>query len=516
MVKKMVFVLFLSIFLGFILKGEDCEKAKRYFDQALNIKENEPLGLFKKEQLYKKVIELCPTYAPAFNNLGDVYEKQKRYEEAIAQYKKAMELRPDSPYPYFGLGDVYYKTGRYKEAKYWYEKGLSCENRYKPADDKEREALKKEFALTREYMKSIENVLKDGIIKADTIRAILTPATTRGAGEIVSITFGEELIPFDFDKYNIREDAKPQLNEIGKFLEDLFSGEKSIAVEPNTFYVFEIAGHTDIRGTDEYNLELSKKRAMAVKEYLVRKFNIPEERLVPKGYGERSPLCTEGASEKEETPCNALNRRVEIIRKTGEVITVEGRTSIVTRGRGGIIEQKIILDTGFFYQKGGETLVNALKEGSILHSKSDKYFIFFKPEQDCYVYILQEDSKGNLEILFPEKGINAHVKKGQDYWVPSFGRAFTLDETKGEERIYLLATSSPLDSLIEGQNMENTIKIAVRSFQAQSISTRAIKVVRPKNLPQNITPQEVERLSNMIEQIEGEGGWVRIVRFRHE
>lgn len=51
----------------------------------------------------------------------------------------------------------------------------------------------------------------------------------------------------------------------------------------------EIAGHTDNRGSDSYNLDLSQRRADAVRAYLIRQ-GVPEERLVATGYGETRPI----------------------------------------------------------------------------------------------------------------------------------------------------------------------------------------------------------------------------------
>jgi len=182
--------------------AKDCSRARKYAEKAYNLKalQNPQMVLLKKEQLYHKAIELCPSLAEAQNNLGDVYEKQGRYEEAIAQYKKASDLAPKEPYPYFGLGDIYYKTNRAAEAKKWYEKGLNYAR-----DD----------ALTNERLAFVRDIQGGGVIKEETIRGMLSAplSTTRGAGEVVSITFGEGLIPFDYDRPNIREDAKPQLEE---------------------------------------------------------------------------------------------------------------------------------------------------------------------------------------------------------------------------------------------------------------------------------------------------------------
>ena len=137
-------------------------------------------------------------------------------------------LRSSFSHPYFGLGDICFKTNRPKEATRWYEEGL----KYDPSD-----------SLTRARLGLLKGVQEGGLIVADTIRGMLS--ATRGLGEVVSVNFGEGLIPFDFDRYDIRPDAKAQLDEIGKALGQVFLKDQEA--------YFEIAGNTDVRGTDQYN-----------------------------------------------------------------------------------------------------------------------------------------------------------------------------------------------------------------------------------------------------------------------
>ena len=73
----------------------------------------------------------------------------------------------------------------------------------------------------------------------------------------------------------------------------------------------EVAGHTDRRNTSKaaYNLNLSKKRAQAVADYLVKK-GIDRSRLVVKGYGFDMPVV-----ENNPKTGNSTNRRVELVRQ---------------------------------------------------------------------------------------------------------------------------------------------------------------------------------------------------------
>ena len=103
---------------------------------------------------------------------------------------------------------------------------------------------------------------------------------------------------FDFDKSNIREDAAVTLN----VLVDLMNKYPSMEVE--------VSAHTDARGNDQYNLDLSKRRAASTLEYLVSK-GIDRNRLKSIGYGEMQPLnkCVkEGICDEKEYD---INRRCE-------------------------------------------------------------------------------------------------------------------------------------------------------------------------------------------------------------
>lgn len=107
-------------------------------------------------------------------------------------------------------------------------------------------------------------------------------------------------IHFDYDKYDIRDDAKPVLKELAAFL----SNNRAARVI--------IEGHCDDRGTDEYNLALGERRATAAKEYLVS-LGIPSNRIETVSYGEEKPLCTEGTEE-----CWAKNRRAHFVLVEGK------------------------------------------------------------------------------------------------------------------------------------------------------------------------------------------------------
>lgn len=107
-------------------------------------------------------------------------------------------------------------------------------------------------------------------------------------------------INFDFDKYNIKSEFVPVLNEAAAILAD----------NPKISIV--IGGHTDSMGTEAYNMALSQRRANSVYEFF-RKKGIAAKRMKAVGYGEADPIAPNTNSNGTDNPeGRALNRRVEL------------------------------------------------------------------------------------------------------------------------------------------------------------------------------------------------------------
>jgi outer membrane protein OmpA-like peptidoglycan-associated protein len=76
-------------------------------------------------------------------------------------------------------------------------------------------------------------------------------------------------------------------------------------MQENPHLKMEVAAHTDDKGSKEYNLILSNKRASSVMKYLTA--SVPADRLLSKGYGEDAPKV-----ENKSEEARAINRRVEM------------------------------------------------------------------------------------------------------------------------------------------------------------------------------------------------------------
>lgn len=119
--------------------------------------------------------------------------------------------------------------------------------------------------------------------------------TTEPAKELLKVgeSFILRNIYFDFDKATLRPQSIEELDHLYQFLVN------------NPTAIVEISAHTDRIGSYEYNINLSKRRAQAVVDYLINK-GIDSKRLIAKGYGFTKPVATNSTEEGRQ-----LNRRVE-------------------------------------------------------------------------------------------------------------------------------------------------------------------------------------------------------------
>ena len=125
-----------------------------------------------------------------------------------------------------------------------------------------------------------------------------TPAGTRvdhvgcplPVAQVASIKL---LVNFDFDSDEVQEKYFSDLSELADFLKRF----DDLDVD--------IEGHTDSSGPEDYNQQLSQRRAQAVVDLLVNQYGIDRSRLEARGYGESQPVASNDTKEGR-----AANRRV--------------------------------------------------------------------------------------------------------------------------------------------------------------------------------------------------------------
>jgi peptidoglycan-associated lipoprotein len=109
---------------------------------------------------------------------------------------------------------------------------------------------------------------------------------------------------FDFDKSNLRSDARTALSGDATALRDIFKDFQGAKVT--------VEGHCDERGSAEYNLALGDRRATEAKDYLVE-FGVPAAQLNTISYGKERPQCTDHNEE-----CWQKNRRAHLSAAAGQ------------------------------------------------------------------------------------------------------------------------------------------------------------------------------------------------------
>ncbi len=129
-------------------------------------------------------------------------------------------------------------------------------------------------------------------------------ATTAAGNQLTNQPINQStnfnFLVFDYAKHDLLPESKLTLDTVVKFLK----------AQPTI--KFDISGHTDSKGSDTYNMALSKRRANAVSNYLASK-GINKTRIKTVGYGESKPIVSNENPDGTDNPAGRMqNRRVEV------------------------------------------------------------------------------------------------------------------------------------------------------------------------------------------------------------
>jgi len=118
-----------------------------------------------------------------------------------------------------------------------------------------------------------------------------------------------EHIFFDFNQYQLRPKSIQELDKLGYYL------------QANPENMVRLNGHTDSRGSEQYNYRLSENRALSAKNYLLTR-GIEDYRILIKEFGETTPIAKNSFLGNDSTVGRQFNRRVifEILDKEGNNI----------------------------------------------------------------------------------------------------------------------------------------------------------------------------------------------------
>ena len=171
---------------------------------------------------------------------------------------------------------------------------IGCAKKYtKPAE----QAVTPEAPVKEEVIKEIkpekEEVAEEKVVEMGVPREEKVTEKAVPAEEQVKSIFKDVL--FDYDKYDIRSDARPALDAVATYL----GANKGINIV--------VEGHCDDRGTNEYNLALGERRAKSAKNYLTS-LGVSPDRMIVITFGEEKPVCTE-----QNEACWQQNRRAHFV-----------------------------------------------------------------------------------------------------------------------------------------------------------------------------------------------------------
>jgi outer membrane protein OmpA-like peptidoglycan-associated protein len=207
--------------------------------------------------------------------------KDQRWEDALAAYREAAGRAEDlkqAARADYRIAQIYEEMHDTDAALLWYRSSLE----------------RASYPETEAAIKRLQAARFSRVVTADEIVNGLNVPPKRSQGVKPSFDLP---VNFDFDKDTLTEDGRKQVSELARALSNsAFSNDR-----------FALVGHTDKRGTDEYNLALSEKRARRVEEVLHQQFGMDSGRFDVQAMGKRQ-LLFQGDSEEDQR----LNRRVEV------------------------------------------------------------------------------------------------------------------------------------------------------------------------------------------------------------
>jgi len=382
---------------------------------------------------YEHVLKLQPASIEALVGLGDLHQSEERWAVATGYYRQALGVSSRLAAPHAGLGDLYRKNGAWAKAVDHY--GAAVE-------------LNPKDILSSQYLDACRQALAEegrGVVSRDTFLRLATrQAEVReqakslaargfevrkpdGPPEALTLPFR---ISFPRDKSaiaDLSDTGRKQLEEVASALQSPeWKARKPVVVE----------GHACSCGPAGFNLQLGKKRAEAIRAYLIAKGVLKPAEVRATSMGESNPVASGPAGDLPYEACqrdeaHTLNRRVVVKEVRG------GRPVEVT----------------FSYRPKGAREFRPLTGGALLHSK-DEVRVRMRSEQPVHAYAFHHGSAGDWAVLFPNPDISraASMKNplaaGQDYWIPGPSTGLPLDSQPGTEETLVYISPGP-DPAIE-------------------------------------------------------------------
>lgn len=259
----------------------DCKKIAEDISQERD--------LIARRDLLATAIKQCPK-DPEINFMqGYSLERLRDYNNAQRYYISASTLDPKHAKAFFGLGDICMVTNKAQEAVTAYEKGLALD----PGNKRAAKSL--ESARIKLKAQRGESVSSD-----EAVTVLFEEKSKDREISPIEATILRLLVLFPGKSAGLPEEGADQLSIMGA---------RAFTSQELKGAVFEVAGNTDDTGDAKANMDISKKRAEAVRNYLIKNCNIDPKKLQVAAYGHTHPIVPNSTEQNR-----LINNRVEFKR----------------------------------------------------------------------------------------------------------------------------------------------------------------------------------------------------------
>ncbi|MFH1117691.1 MAG: OmpA family protein [Pseudomonadota bacterium] len=268
-------------------------EAEKIYEKAL--KEESPLERIK---LLEKAFEICPSHgahARGYYMLGKLYAEKNDAKKALEWLLEANRFRAVmlQRAPKI-VADANLRLGRIFQSQGDEQAAMRHLNVYRALIDYPDEKLE------RELLENSRAVL-DVIYEPGTVKDALTPVNFLSPDQRSKL--GGLKIYFDSASTSLAPSARKNLDVVGNELKD----------GPFAGCLIVVEGHTDTKGSKQYNCRLGEKRAQAAADYLQRKWNFADSTILALGRGFQVPAMERRNDAEDQWPTvDRINRRVVI------------------------------------------------------------------------------------------------------------------------------------------------------------------------------------------------------------
>jgi outer membrane protein OmpA-like peptidoglycan-associated protein len=377
------------------------------------------------------------------------------WAEAASLFGSAISADQNAVWAYQGLGDVYRANGAWDKAVAEYNAAAGL--------DPQNDLLRQLASFSRQALEES----RSGFVTAATLRgAAAIPwawSKTADAGSrAISAATAQRLplqVAFPRDQFalpSLPASAVRQLEEVAALISANWTGDFKIEIE----------GHTCRCGTASANLELGRKRAEAIRDFLIKKG--VTENITTISFGSARPVDSPGAPSLPAAVCerdeiHSRNRRVVI------VVYGEAKPLITSRS---------LLEVSFLARHSGGRTFELLSDGAQLHA-GDNYRLRLQPRTTVFAYAFHRGSSGKWDVLFPEEDggrlTNPLESKGELETAP-VDADFDLNEKPGTEETYVYVRKerdSTLEALINKIRQGVAVSLLPPVLEAKDVKADA-------------------------------------------